>query len=304
MFLKNFWGIIFAISFCLYPFSSFTQDTTKSIIALNDTAKTVLNVDYYEFVLVDGSKFIGKIDSVKKETYYISTPIDVLLKIPKKRIKKLTKLQGNVVNGEFWTLDPTRTRLFFSPTAKRLEKWEGYFSIYEIFFPSFTLGLFDLFDLSIGLSLFPTLEMDYQIFFGNIKVVPYQSEKLSVAIGSAWGSGFKSGPTGVVYTGGTYSVGNNSFTLLLGLPYEEFKSPKRPVIILGADFRTSKTFKFVTESWYYPEGKGELIISLGFRWFEKHLSADLGFVTTFSALKEAIGLPFFPWVGFAYHFGS
>lgn len=86
-----------------------------------------------------------------------------------------------MVRGELWRTDPNHTRLLFAPTARALKAGQGYFSVYEIFFPFVAVGVTDFFTLSGGFSLFPGVES--QLLYIAPKITPVHLEKFDLAAG-------------------------------------------------------------------------------------------------------------------------
>lgn len=61
----------------------------------------------------------------------------------------------------------------------------------------------------------------------------------------------------------------------------------------------SNSIKLLTENWI-PHGEASgALISLGIRFFGKHLAADFGLMTS---TKANGSWPFIPWLGFCYNF--
>ncbi|MCX7908715.1 MAG: hypothetical protein N2560_04270 [Ignavibacteria bacterium] len=298
----------FGVLFCFLSFVLFSSHLNcKSYLANesnlrieSDTSLQISTSQFYKFVLVDDSEIIGRLDSTKNDIHYVSTQTGIVIPIPKDKIKKIVKLRGEFIEGKFWRYDPNRTRLLFAPNGRALEGGEGYFSVYQIFFPMVTYGVTNFLALSGGVSLFPGLEK--QLVYGNIKVVPYQAEKFSIAVGGFITTGFEEFTGGILYSCATYGTNNNSITVGVGLPYEEWKTGKSPIILLGGDVRISNSLKFITENWIVTSSYKEFVFSAGIRWFEERLSADFGFVSTLELIKSSSGLPAIPWIGFAYNF--
>ena len=75
---------------------------------------------------IAATTFIGK----QIETRYGT------LHIPQSQIREIREIgQFSLKKGEYWFPNPNTTRLFFAPTARTLEKGDGYFADYYLFFP-------------------------------------------------------------------------------------------------------------------------------------------------------------------------
>ena len=81
----------------------------------------------------DGSIYIGRITEVAKDSIIFVTEHGTLT-IPTVDILKVREAPEKSVNdGTCWFPDPNRTRLFFAPTGRMLEKGDWYFADYYLF---------------------------------------------------------------------------------------------------------------------------------------------------------------------------
>ena len=270
--------------------------SAKNICFAQQDTSTVKLV---KITLKDDSKFIGKIISEDSLVINFETTGKISILIPKNQIKSTEILSGEVRNGEFLTRDPNESRLFFAPTARPIKAGEGYFSIYEIFFPTISVGIADILSLSAGISLIPGANS--QLIYFAPKITAIQKGDFSAAAGLFYinaSSGSSSG-AGIVY--GLTTYGNTSAALTVGAGWgfsgEYFSDT--PVIVLGGEIRLSNSVKFITENWI-PVETDYSIISFGLRFFGSKLAADIGFIRP-SELNSN-GFPFIPWLGFAYNF--
>ena len=122
--------------FLLLPLPFLVQAQVKQDSLLIDTSKT----EIFKISLKDGSILIGKVISENDDIIIFETNSGIKSEIPKVEIKKRDIVTNKLVEGEVWESDPNQTRLFFSPTGRALDKGEGYFAIYEIFFPFIAVG--------------------------------------------------------------------------------------------------------------------------------------------------------------------
>ena len=132
----------------------------------------------------DGSTNIGRIVEIGAEVIAFKTDLGII-HIPMSKIKHIETVSVDLIhNGEFWFTNPNITRLFFAPTARMLKQGKGYFSDYYIFFPGFAYGITDRFTLGGGLSIFPGVDMDDQVFFIAPKFGLIQEKSFHVAMGA------------------------------------------------------------------------------------------------------------------------
>ena len=255
----------------------------------------------YRIVLYDGSELIGTIISRDSLTIKFKTLSSIGLEIPLTRVVTIEQIFGSFSKGEFRHADPNHTRLFFAPTGRGLRAGQGYFSSYELFFPFLAYGATDFLTLAGGVSVFPGTES--QIYFLAPKVNLPPMGRLSVAAGVLYiNSTASSGEgVGVTYGVGTYGSENSALTVGLGWGFSGGTYADKPVLVLGGEARLSKYTKLITENWIPPNSDG-MIYSFGLRFFGENLAADLGFFG--SSNSQTTGFPFFPWVSFAYNFGT
>ncbi len=193
--------------------------------------------------------------------------------------------------------DPTYTRLFFTPTAFTLRAGEGYFSVYEVIFPSLTVGLTGFADIAGGVSMAPGASD--QFFYLAPKLKFFHQGNFAVAAGAIYTAPLKefSGGGGFVY--GVFTVGNrnSSFTFGLAWPFIKTDISDKSVILLGGSLPLSRNLKFITENYIFPGGSS--LLSGGFRFYTGKLSVD--FALAYPTGQHG-GFPFIPWLGFSYKF--
>ncbi len=91
-----------------------------------------------------------------------------------------------------------------------------------------------------------------------------------------------------------------SLTARLGWGFAGSKVANKPIFMIGGElYQLGSKVKLITENWFPPNSDIKYL-SFGFRFFGKHLAADLGFI--YPAGSKIRGFSFIPWVGFAYNF--
>ncbi|MBN2367030.1 MAG: hypothetical protein JXL67_12745, partial [Calditrichaeota bacterium] len=220
--------------------------------------------------------------------------------ISKNNIVKRDIIAGMRVEGKFLRYDPNRTRLFFAPTGRALRMGQGYFSVYQIFFPFVAVGVTDYLTLAGGLSLFPFAEN--QLLYLAPKITPLQMEKFDLSAGVLFiHLPGEDDAVGIVYGVSTYGTRKASLTLGLGFAYAGGDIADKPVFAIGGEYQTSGNTKIISENWIIPDSDVQFL-SFGWRFFGENLAADFGLV--YPAGSDSKGFPFIPWVGFAYNFGK
>ena len=281
----------FSLYLCLimliFPVSLFAdQDTTE--------------IRIYKITLSDESSLIGTIISEDDSTLQFKTLSGLELAIPTNIIRKQRQISSKIVEGKVWRTDPNQTRVFFAPTGRALKSGQGYFSVYEIFFPFIAVGASDYITLAGGLSLFPG--SSEQLFYLAPKITPLQLEKFDLSAGILYiFVPDEVNNAGIFYTVGTYGTAAASITFGLGFGFSGGDVADKPVYAVGAELRSSNSVAFITENWFIPDSEFQ-IVSFGLRFFGENLAADFGLVHPLGA--DTRGFPFLPWVGFAYNFGG
>lgn len=273
---------------------------SSSMFAQEDTSQTK---PLERIVLKDGSEIVGHIESETDTTVTLRTLSNVVSSIPKSVIASRGPASGYVQGTAYFRKDPNGTRLFFGPTARTLNAGQGYFSVYEIFFPAIGIGVTDWMDVSGGLSLFPGAEE--QIYYLSAKVAPIQIQNFDLAAGVVFlnvtGNPEDFDGAGIVHAIGTYGSEKAALTVGLGWGFSGDDISNNPVFILGGELRVSNSIKLITENWFPPSSDVQLI-SFGLRFLGERLAADFGF--WYPAGGDPEGFPLVPWIGFAYNFGN
>lgn len=282
----------------LYLIFSLFFITQKLSICQIDSTKTVVTLE-----LKDGSNLVGHILSENDFEIQFITVSEINISVPKSQVINRSEQKVDLINGEIWKKNPNRTRMFFAPTGKALKAEKGYFSVYEIFFPFFAIGLTDYITLAGGFSLLPGA--DEQILYLAPKITPYESENISLSAGVLYlnlpNDDFDDddNSAGILYGVSTYDFETAALTFGLGYGFSGGDVSDNPVIVLGWEARTSNSLKIISENWIFVGGETQLF-SFGLRFFGTNLAADFGFVYPTSAGDD--GFPFIPWLGFAYNF--
>jgi hypothetical protein len=251
--------------------------------------------------LKDGSILIGTVTDEDSVTLRFRTINGIPVTVPHTQIRfklpysAVAPSAADSITPKYQMLDPNRTRLFLMPTARPIGNGRGYFSAYELFFPTIAFGIGSAVSVAGGMSMFPGAE-DQLIYFAP-KVTLWNSNSLSVALGSLYmGTSGNGNGSSLIYAAGTVGNERSSLTLASRIPTE---SGQNTLFVIGGEMQLSESFKFITENWIVDD---DMLYSFGFRFFGERIAADLGFIR--SADADGDGFPFFPWLGFAYNFGA
>lgn len=253
--------------------------------------------------LLDGSTVVGMIQSETDDEIVLRTDAGVQMTIPREQIRSIESLAGE----RFFRRDPNQSRLLFAPTGRPLEKGRGYVASYELFFPFVAYGPGGGFTLAGGFSLIPGSPA--QLVYAAPKITMYQDRGTSVAVGvlagTLIGDGDEDIPTvGVLYAVGTLGGSRAWLTGGLAFGFADGEVGDTPALMIGGEVQLSNSVKLMSENYILVNVDEGVLLSGGIRFFGDRLAADLAFITSPSLLSASDGWPFFPWLGFAYHFGN
>ena len=258
-------------------------------LAQNDTSAVT------RLTLQDGSEVMGYIIEERDSLIVFRTISGIRMEIDTSLVNENEFIEGEISDGEFIRYDPNRTRLLFGPTARTLKQGNGYFSTYEIFFPSIAYGVTDFITLSGGVSLVPGVS-EQAIYLGT-KARFIELEVVTLGGGFIYAH-VEDSDFATAYGVATIGSQRAALTVGLGWGFIDWEFSGTPALMIGGEVQLSNSIKLVTENWLPPD-TDFAIISLGIRFFGDNLAADIGLVT-YTDVGD--GFPFLPWLGFVYNF--
>ena len=284
-------GLIFAAA--VLPAPSVAQQEPVPLAVSDSTL---------EIRLADGSTVFGRIVSIDGSRVVIVTVAGARIEVDRAQVRSARAVEGTVRDGEVWYEDPHRTRLFVGPTGRSLSRGEGFFGVYEVFFPVVSYGVAEGFTLTGGTPVIP--DVLGEVFYVEPKLAVQIGERADVAVGASvlFGGGESAG---LVYGAATFGNQDDAVHVMAGLPFfsddsDDDFGDEGPLVMIGGETRVSRRIKLLTENYLVP-GESGAIVSGGARIFGERLSADAGIV--FFLGEECDGQCFFPVVNFAYTFG-
>ena len=301
---------LFVALVLLSPPALAQQDSTvQDSTAQQDSTEAARVV---RIALKDGSEVVGTMRGESETSIRFLTRSGVEMTIPKDQVMRVSELEEGELEGRHVRLDPNRTRLFFAPTARPLGNGRGYIADYYIFFPFVAYGAGDAVSLAGGVSLIPFSPV--QVVYAAPKVTFYSGRRANVALGVFAGTPIgdlddESDWVGLFYGLGTFGRPDASVTAGVGFGAFNGEFSSRPAILLGLERQVSGSVKLISENYaFFPEDEPEdesfvVVVSGGIRFFGRQLAADLALITSPEFLTEGGGLPFVPFIGFAYNFG-
>ncbi len=247
-----------------------------------------------EIHLADGSVLIGRIEAVAGERVTIVTQAGVRVELERAQIR--SALPVRVREGRVVREDPTGTRLFFAPTGRSLAAGEGYFGVYELFFPFLTYGVTDRFTFAAGTPVVPGAIGEFAYVAPKLTLI--RGERLNVGTGVF--AGFAEGDLGgIAYGVGTWGDRDNALTGGVGFAFGDGEFFDQPIVMVGGEMRAGPQFKLLSENYLVP-GESGALISGGLRFFGERISADAGLGALIGNDGAECCLPL---VNFVYTFG-
>lgn len=251
-----------------------------------------------ELTLTDGSTLIGRVVSTDDPVVF-ELMSGARVEVARSQIARLRAAEGTVQNGQLWRPDPSSNRMFFGPTGSTIEQGEGYFAVFELYFPAIGVGITDRFSIAGGTILMSLDDTRPFWIIPKLQLVDQPSFDLSVgalAIGVADASDFES--VGILFSAATWGSELRSLTLGAGWGWVEDDFANTPAILFGAEGRVSNSINLMTENYWIPTGDGDstVILAGGPRFLGERLSADIAL----AGIPEA-DFAFFPLVNFVWN---
>jgi hypothetical protein len=268
----------------------------------------------------DGSTVFGHVIAEDSTSIRIETTGGVL-SISRADILSLTNVKaGDMHDGEYWFPDPNRTRLFFGPTGRMLDKGEGYYMNTYLLLQNFVGGLTDHVTIGGGFSLIPGVDPTEWLYYLTPKVSLYRQPSFNVAVGAFAGvlPKVRGGDFGVLYGVVTKGGPDASVTAGTGFGYAGSNIASRPVFMLGGEARVSRRVALLTENYLYVENNRITectinscsdvahyntsgVVSYGLRFLGEKLSVDFAFFNVASHDTDWI-FPGIPYISFGAKF--
>ncbi len=261
---------------------------------------------YVEIKTLDGNTFVGAVIHEDENVIILKSVSGAEYTIPKEQIESREIADDILIRGKsVQRTDPNYTKYFLSPNAFALKKRSKYCSNKCLFFPSLTYAFTDQISAHGGILLFPGMVQVPYYFL--VKATLFEKKGSAMAVGvenfsvteQDLGVGL-----GVLFTTLTLGShpGNISFSLMYG--YTRYDSDwelgNSPTLVIAGKKQLNDRIALVSENYRFPNGS--VLISAGPRYTADYLTIDFALVTVSDWINDTDGFPFFPYVGFTYHF--
>ena len=250
--------------------------------------------EIHELVLRDGSRLFGSVERETATEVVFRTHAGATVTANRADIVSIRPVKGRIEQGEFLRTDVHRSRLFFAPTGRSLDKGQVSVGVFEFLAPFVQVGVTDRFSVGGGTPLVFGIDEDFRPFWFTPKFQVVNSEKIQASVGVLQILNTAGDNGGIAYGVSTFGNSDNALTVGAGLAYTD--DHRGGVVMVGGEGRVRNNLKLITENYVWEGGNG--ILSGGVRFLGERLSADL-------ALAIPIGfddLVAFPVVNFMYVF--
>lgn len=251
-----------------------------------------------ELILTDGSSLVGRVLSADEPVVF-ELMSGARVEVARAQITRLRIADGVVRDGQMWRRDPSSNRMFFGPTGSTIGQGEGYFAVFELYFPAVGVGITDRFSVAGGTILMSLDDARPFWIIPKLQLVDEPTFDLSVgalAIGVAGSYDFET--VGIVFSAATWGDELSSLTVGAGWGWVEDDFANTPAILFGAEGRVSNSVNLMTENYWIPTGNGDstVILAAGPRFLGERLSADIAL-----AWVPEADFAFFPLVNFVWN---
>jgi hypothetical protein len=259
------------------------------------STKALLGERADKVYLTNGSVLIGIIIEQTPQYLRLNTSAMGVVKILTQEIDRIdngVQTMQDASSSLFAFNDPNTTRTFLMPTAQTLPAGRGYVGVFELFLLTFAWAPVDNVMLNGGLVLLPIPLEDQILNFGLKIGFGELAREVAVGAGVQFLTIPGEDPVGMGY--GVISLGNANHKLNIGAGFGfelDNGNTTDPVFAISGDARLSESAKIIAEAWIFPVGDFFVPFMLGFRFFGKNLSGDIG-------LMYPIGEEFSSPVGF------
>ncbi len=250
-----------------------------------------------EVKLADGTTVRGRIVAATDTSCTLLTAAGLQVTVPRRALAGWRPLTRTGGGSAFAFNDPNRARLFLAPTARTLPAGDGYVGDYFLFFPVVAYGAADWLTLSGGMSVFPGLPLQDQLFYVAPKVRLLQRRSVDVAVGVTYlrlgWSDFVDAWGGVGY--GVTTVGSEDAALTVGLgwPFASGGASREPWMMGGGELRVARGLKLLAEAWKFP-GSSDVPVIGGLRFLGERIAVDFGLLRVFGVDMTGV----VPWIDF------
>ena len=279
--------VVLAAPAALAPAPAAAQAPAR--IAVSDTL--------VEVRLSDGSTLFGRVVEARDERIVLETEAGARVELSRGQIRSLRPMAGTVRGGVVGG-GPARHPALLCPHGRSLRAGEGYFGVYELFFPFVTYGVSDRFTLAGGTPIIPGVIGEFA--YVGPKVLLVSAPRMQISAGVFAGI-FDGGTAGIATASAPGATGQRRHRgRRLGVHHWGRGRRRRQQAAGDAGRRVPhRQAHQVHHENYFVFGEEGALVSGGLRFFGDRLSADAGAGLVYADTERSAASP----INFVYSFG-
>lgn len=243
-----------------------------------------------EVILLNNTRHTGNVISANDDELELRTDSGRIF-IEFSSIRSIRELDPTRRTAS-WFENPNTSRLFFSPTARPLNKGDGYYQNIYVFFNNFAYAVTDNIALTAGFSLVPGVRLGNQLYLisGKFGYEVSENNYIGAGVGAASVDGFDNG---LVLGYANYTRAFQRASLTGGITgFSVDDEAGTYAFYAGGDYRLWQRIAFVTENFYFPEADDGLVVSYGLRFMGERISFDLAWFRPGLGSGMGVGIPY------------
>ena len=245
--------------------------TVSSLPAGAQEAPAAARPEVFELVLRDGSRVFGTVERESPQDVVFRTSAGATVTARREDIVTLRQVRGRVEHGEFRRMDEHRSRLFFAPTARSLDRGQVSVGVFQFLAPFVQVGVTEQFSVGGGTPLIFGIDDWDRPFWLTPKMQVYNGDRAQAAVGVLHVFDSTGRNAGIGYGVTTFGSSDNAVTAGAGVAYAG--EDRGGLVMIGGERRVRSNLKLITENYMWKGGNG--FVSGGVRFIGERLSADL-----------------------------
>lgn len=161
-----------------------------------------------------------------------------------------------IIESDNFFEDPTRSKLFFAPTAKNMKSLSGTVALHAIISPYVNLGITDR--VSIGGYLIPLPFNSFFAFISQVNI--YSNQFYDIATGIFYLKKIKKQEDDNYFLYGVTTYSNKSLMFNIGSGYSPIS--KNYFLFWGGEISVSDDLKILSDNWFLSSGTTSLSLGI------------------------------------------
>ena len=128
-------------------------------------------------LLLDERELFGRIVQEDNINVWVQMASGMIIRVPKDQIRARFDYERPPFVPIVPFEDPSGSRMLFFPTAKPLQRGQGYVAVYEVFLPSVTVGITNRISITGGSTLIPNAQSQVAYVAPNLDEATFLSTR-------------------------------------------------------------------------------------------------------------------------------